>query len=196
MRRSVPVAAILITTFVIGACGSEDEPAPPEVQRKPETAEELPKLPRGYEPHIARVNGLALGRPPGWDAKEKGIATRLTAPDELVVMSLSVDRTDEALAADLRTLAVRTFSALQGYEGKLDPSEPRPFEHRYDAYVVRGEGVATETGVRQRLRVIVFEREGVAVVTALIAENAKVGARAEVDQALEALDTLRTRPVG
>jgi hypothetical protein len=196
MRRIALLAALLTATGVIGACGSEDEPAPPEVERKPETAQKLPKLPRGYEPHLSRVNGLALGRPPGWDARERGVATRLTAPDELVVMSLSADRTDEALAADPRTLAVRTFAALQGYEGKLDPSEPRPFDHRYDAYVVKGEGVSAETGVRQRLRLIVLERPGVAVVTAVIAENAKIGARLEADQALAALGTLRTRPVG
>ena len=61
---------------------------------------------------------------------------------------------------------------------------------------MRGEGVSASTGVPQRLRVVVLEREGATVVTAVIAENAKEKAPAEVKQALEALRTLRTRPVG
>src|SRR5688572_11472323 len=126
MLRAGLTALAAAFVLALGACGSDDEPQAPQVERQPETAEELPKLPRGYEPYISRVNGLALGRPPGWEARERGVATILTAPDELVVMSLSVDRTDPAVAADPRTLAVRTFSALTGYEGELDPSEPRP----------------------------------------------------------------------
>ena len=196
MFRTVILAGLVGLVLALGACGSDDEPEAPDVERLPETADELPKLPRGYEPFISRVNGIAIGRPPGWDARDRGIATRLTAPDELVVMSLSADRTDPAVAADPRTLAVRTFQALEGYEGDLDPSEPRPFKQRYQAYEVRGEGVAASTGVRQRLRVIVLRREGVAVITAVIAENAKVGARAEVGQALDSVRTVRTRPVG
>jgi len=188
--------ALAIASAVLAGCGSDGEPAPPDVVRKIETAEELPKLPRGFEPYVSRVNGLEFGRPPGWRAAERGIATLLTAPDKLVVMSLSADRTDEALAGDPKTLAVRTFAALEGYEGKLDPSEPRRFKHRYDAFQVEGEGVAASTGVRQRLRVVVFVREGTTVVTAVIAENAKEKAPAEVHQALETLRTLRTRPVG
>ena len=43
---------------------------------------------------------------------------------------------------------------------------------------------------------IVLEREGAAAVTAVIAENAKERAPAEVRQALQALRTVRTRPVG
>jgi hypothetical protein len=188
--------AALTLALALAACGSEEEVQPPEVQRQAETVEDLPKLPRGFEPHISRVNGLALGRPPGWRATRKGVATFLIAPDKLVVMSLSADRSDEALAGDPEALAVRTFGALEGYEGVLDPSEPTPFKHEYDAYEVEGQGVSVETGVRQNLRVIVLEREGATVVTAVVAENAKEKAPAEVRQALESLRTLRTRPVG
>jgi hypothetical protein len=181
----------------LAACGDDDDDAaPPPVERKQETAEELPKLPRGFEPHLSRANGLILGRPPGWKATNRGIATLLIAPDKLVVMSLTADRTDAALAADPRALATDTFQVLEGYKGRLDPSEPRRFKHRYEAYAVKGEGVAADTGVPQRLRLIVLRRKGATIVTAVIAENAKVKAPEEVDQALEALRTLRTRPVG
>ncbi len=194
--RTILAAWATVLALALTACGSDDEPVAPDVERKPETVEELPKLPRGYEPYFSRVNGLALGRPPGWKATDEGVATLLTAPDKLVVMSLSADRSDEALAGDPRTLAVRTFSALEGYEGELDPSEPKPFKHRYDGAQVEGEGVAASSGVPQRLRLVVLEREGATVVTAVIAENAREKAPAEVKQALDSLRTLRTRPVG
>jgi hypothetical protein len=190
------VLAALLCGLVLVACGSDDEAQAPEVEREAETVEELPKLPRGFEAEESRVNGLAFGRPPGWSVKDDGVATQLLAPDQLVVMSLTADRTDEALAGDPATLATRTFTALQGYEGELDPSEPRRFKHRYEASEVNGEGVSASTGVPQRLRVIVLERKGVAVVTAVIAENAKENARAEVEQALDTVRSLRTRPVG
>jgi hypothetical protein len=189
-------ASLAVAALALGACGSDDEPVAPQVERVPETVEELPKLPRGFEQTVSRVNGLSFGRPPGWSAKTKGVATLLTAPDGLVVMSLTVDRTDEALAGEPPVAATETFSVLQGYEGELDPSEPRPFRHRYEAAQAEGEGVAADTGVPQRLRVVVLEREGVAVVTAVIADNAKERAPAEVRQAVQALRTVRTRPVG
>ena len=190
------VLASVIMALVLVACGSDDEPQAVDVEHRPETAQGLPKLPRGFEPETSRVNGLAFGRPPGWSMGTDGVATQLTAPDQLVVMSLTADRSDEALAGDPATLAARTFASLEGYEGELDPSEPRRFKHRYDASEVRGEGVSASTGLPQRLRVVVLEREGVAVVTAVIAENANERAPAEVEQALDTLRTLRTRPVG
>ncbi len=194
LRAPQAAVAVLVSVAFV-ACGSDDEPQPREVQRQVETIDKLPKLPRGFEPRVSRVNGLALGRPPGWKATRKGVATFLIAPDKLVVMSVSADRSDEALAADPKTLAAQTFSALEGYSGKLDPSEPRPFKHRYAAFQVEGQGVSAKGGVRQNLRVIVLERDGTTVVTAVVAENAKEKATAEVRQALESLRTLRTRPV-
>jgi hypothetical protein len=197
MARAVLATLAVAVAASLAGCGDDDDaPEPPPVERRTETPEKLPKLPRGFERHVNRANGLALGRPPGWKATNRGATTLLRAPDRLVVMSLSADRTDEALAADPRELATRTFQALEGYKGTLDPSRPRPFKHRYEAFAVKGKGVAASTGVRQRLRLIVLRRKGAVVMTAVIAENSEVKAPAEVDQAIEALRTLRTRPVG
>jgi hypothetical protein len=195
LRAPLAILALAVALAAVG-CGEDEAEAPPEVPRKPETVDKLPKLPRGFEEEISRVNGLAFGRPPGWKVSERRTATLLRAPDELVVMSLSADRTDEAVGAEPRELAVRTFQVLEGYKGDLDPSEPKPFKHPYEAFEVRGEGVAAATGVPQRLRVIVLKREGMTVVTAVIAENAREKAPFEVDQALEVVGTVRTRPVG
>jgi hypothetical protein len=197
MPRLLPVV-LAAACLALPACGSDDEdaePVAPVVDRKEETRQNPPKLPQGFERHVSRGNGLEFGRPPGWKATRRGSATLLIAPDKLVVMSLSADRTDEAVAADTEMLAVDTFAALEGYERRLDPSEPRKLGHRYEAYQVRGDGVAKKTGVRQRLRVIVLEREGSTVVTAVMAENSKEKAPDEVKQAYQALRSLRTRPV-
>jgi len=198
MPRIAPaVCFALLVCLALPSCGSDDEdeqPAPPVVERRKETRQDLPKLPSGFEPYLSRANGLEIGRPPGWKATERGSATLLIAPDKLVVMSLSADRSDGAVEANTETLAVDTFAVLEGYRGKLKPSKPRRFGHRYDAYQVRGDARARKTGVPQRLRLIVLEREGATVVTAVMAENSKEKAPDEVKQAYQSLRSLRTRP--
>lgn len=197
MLCRTPVLFLAMVCIALPACGSEEEdaePVAPVVDRKKETRQRPPDLPPGFERHVSRHNGLEFGRPPGWKVTKRGSATLLIAPDELVVMSLSADRTDEAVAADTEQLAVDTFAALEGYKGKLEPSKPRKWGHPYEAYQVRGDAVAKKTDVRQRLRVFVLEREGRTVVTAVIAENSKEKAPDEVRQAYQALRTLRTRP--
>ena len=199
MLRVTPALLAVLACAALPACGAEDEdaePIAPVVDRKPETRQDLPELPRGFEPYRSRAHGLAFGRPPGWKATRRGPATLLIAPDELVVMSLSADRSDEAVSSDIEGLAVDTFAALEGYRGKLKPSKPRKFAHRYAGYQVRGDARAKKTGVPQRLRVIVLEREGRTVVTAVMAENSKEKAPDEVKQAYQALRSLRTGPVG
>jgi hypothetical protein len=197
MPRLAPALLFALACLALQACGSEEEdaePVAPVVDRKKETRQRPPELPRGFERHVSRRNGLEFGRPPGWKVTKRDSATLLIAPDELVVMSLSADRSDAAVAADTEQLAVDTFAALEGYKGKLKPSTPRKWGHPYDAYQVRGEAVAKKTDVRQRLRVFVLEREGRTVVTAVIAENSKEKAPDEVTQAYQALRSLRTRP--
>lgn len=198
MLRVTPALLAVLACGALSACGAEDEdaePIAPVVDRKPETRQDLPELPRGFEPYRSRAHGLGFGRPPGWKATRRGPATLLIAPDELVVMSLSADRSDEAVSSDIEGLAVDTFAALEGYRGKLKPSTPRKFAHRYAGYQVRGDATAKKTGVPQRLRVIVLEREGRTVVTAVMAENSKEKAPDEVKQAYQALRSLRTGPV-
>ena len=165
------------------------------MERKKETADKLPKLDRGWEKFVNSRAGVAFGRPPGWSAKKKGAVTTLTAPDELVSATIAIDRTDDALRGDPKTFATQTAKLLRGYKKPLDPGKAKPFGHEYEGAIVEAKGVAKRSGVRQRVQVIVLERKGVAVVTAVIAENAeRATAGAEAKQALEAVRTLRTRP--
>ena len=75
------------------------------------------------------------------------------------MLSLSADRSDEGVAGEPSS-SQSHVGALEGYEGDLDPSSAeRWVPAAYDAYLT-GPGRSRETGVRQRLRVIVLEREG------------------------------------
>lgn len=197
-----PVRPTLTTLAVLAAllagCGSDepDEPGGDERPAARESADELPRLPRGWEPHVNDAAGFALGRPPGWDARERGSVTLLLAPDELVAVTITADRTDEAFELPPDEFARATLASLSGYRDRLEPGRARPFRHRYAASQVTGTAVTERRGVRQRIRVIVLRRRDLAVVTAVIAENAERDARAEARQAVEAVGTVRTRPVG
>ena len=194
MRPQALIVAVLAATLVAG-CGSDDPEQTTTVERQEETAEKLPKLPRGWHEYVNRDAGFALGRPPGWAATDKGGATQFLAPDELVAMFISADRTSDALSVPADDFATRTLMALEGFE-QIDPGEPKKFNGHYDGAGVEGTAIAAQSGVKQDLRVIALQREGVAAVTAVIAANAKKAADAEVDQAVEAVRTLRTQPVG
>jgi hypothetical protein len=193
MRLRAPLT-IAVAGLLACGCGSKDEPAPEPVEHKEETADKLPKLDRGWEEFVNAGAGVALGRPPGWSAKEQGAVTELVAPDELVASRISIDRTDDALGLDPKAAATQTAELLPGYEKPLDPGKAKPFKHEYEGAMVEAKGVAKKSGVPQRVSVIVLERKGVAVVTAVIAENADRNSGAESKQGLEAIRTLRTRP--
>ena len=195
LMRTRVLSLLLAATFLASGCGSDEGPRAPDVERAEETFEKPPKLPRGFDVYENRTAGITFGRPPGWDVAEDGVLTVIRAPDELVVLSVSVDRTGEALAGEPGSFATETAKLLPGYRRPLDPSKPKPFEHRYPGSSVTAEGIA-DGGFEQRVEVIVLEREGAAVVTAVVAENAEEGARAEVRQALESVASLRTQPVG
>lgn len=191
MRRA---AALLIGSALLAAgCGSGDEEAPAPVERTEETAGQLPELPRGWERYESRAAGIIIGRPPGWAVAEDGRLTVLRAPDELVVLSVNVDRTDQALRVGTDEFATGTAKALPGFRKPLEPGAPAPFDHRYPGSVVRATGAA-RAGFTQRVRVVVLKREGAAVITAVLAENAAREAPAEVRQARRSLATLRTQP--
>ena len=194
MRSRAPLLAAVAVLLVSG-CGSDDEPATEPVERKEETADKLPQLKRGYEEYVNRDAGIVFGRPPGWSAKDKGAVTSLTAPDELVSAAITIDRTDDALGGDPKAFAAETAELLPGYKKPLDPGKAKPFAHAYEGAIAEAKGVAKKSGVSQRVQVVVLERKGVAVVTAVIAANAdRGGADAESKQALVAIRTLRTRP--
>ncbi len=196
MKRVAVALALAALSIAPLGCGSDAAPGPAPVELKTETSDKLPKLDRGYEAFTNREAGITFGRPPGWKAEADGAVTELTAPDKLIAASISIDRTNEALASSPKAFATETAELLSGYREPLEPSRAKKFQHPYEGAVVEAKGTAEKSGVRQVVRVIVLERKGVGVVTAVIAENADKEVTAEAEQALEAIGTLRTQPPG
>src|SRR5687768_8636401 len=135
MRFRALLLAVLAGLMVSG-CGSGDDGAAALVKEREETLDKLPKLERGYEEHVNAEAGIAFGRPPGWSAKDSGVVTSLTAPDQLVSAAITVDRTDDALGGDPKAFAAETAELLPGYEKPLNPGKAQPFAHSYEGAVV------------------------------------------------------------
>jgi len=197
-RPTRAVALLAAVALVLAACGGGgDDDARPEPGPRPvETAHKLPKLKRGWDPRVNRRAGIAIGEPPGWTTRNRGTTTILRSPDKLIAVTVTPDRTDDAHDIPLEQFAARTFVALSGFEGELRPSEPRPFKSRYPAVQVQGRGTAADTGVRQRLRVVVMRRDALVTVVAVIAEDARRADKVFSRNAVDAVRTIRTRPVG
>lgn len=199
--------AALAGAALLAGCGDEDE-APgagdgPSGTQRPEKPEFVEGLPAGWTEEENEAQGFSLGAPPGWrsggECLEGGAeavpVTILCSPDKLVTLSVSADRTNEALELSPEDFAARTMTGLaDSYEG-LKPGKPKSFSGHYDGATVEGSGKAVGTGVEQDVTVAVLRREGVANFTAVIAANADEPTQPAVELAKEALDTLRSQPV-
>jgi hypothetical protein len=183
--------ALVALALVAAGCGDSDEPDPSS--RPPERIDTLPKLPSGWRPHVNPDAGFALGVPRGWTASDRGGTTLLRSFDRLAAVSISADRTDP-VAIPIEDYAERALVALAGFEDQLDPSDPKPYEHRYEAVSVRASGTA-ETGVDQAVEVIVLRRDALANFTVVSTANSEQDSDPARRVAERVIDTIRGRPV-
>jgi hypothetical protein len=190
--RAIATALLVAALAATGCGGDDDEPRKPA--RPVEVAEAVPDLPPGWVVHRNLAAGFGFGLPPLWQAREEGTRTTIRSPFRLVVMRVSADRTNEALEVGLEEFATRVLSVASGYEEPLEPSSPRPFEHRYEGTQVEASGIAEDGGVRQDVRLIALRRDELVTLSVVINSNAEPAAATERRQALEIVDTLRTRP--
>jgi len=190
MPRALAVIAIVCGSLGAAACGDDEPAAPPERPR--ETVDKLPKLPEGWKPYVNRQVGFAIGRAPGWRAAHRGASTLLRSPDRLVAVSISADRTLEAVQFPLDDYVEQAAEALPRFK-KLEVGRPRPFRDEYAAQAVGAEGV--KDGVRQRLLFIALRRRGVVTYPVLVARNAQRKSGYYADEALRMVRTLRGRPL-
>lgn len=173
----------------LAACGEKEEPA---LTQPAEAVDEPLKLPKGWKQHVSRSGGFTVGAPPGWKARDRDGAMLLRPKDRLVVVSITADRSPEALRAGLDDYAEETADRLPGLR-KLKLKPPVPFERAlYPGFAVRGTGTA-KGGVRERLLVVVLRRPEFAAYAALVASNARAPARRD-RQARRILRTLTGRP--
>lgn len=187
------LAATLAALVLVAGCGGDDSDETP-APRPAETVDAVSDLPSGWRVHLNRSGGFAFGIPRGWEANDRGVSTMIRSFDRVVAISITTDRSDQALELAPEEFATRELSALPGYEAGLEPGDPRPFAHRYRAVVVGARATATETGLEQRLRLVVLRRDRVAVASAVIAAAANPSARPSERVAERVVRTLRTRP--
>ncbi len=192
------MAVTLITAAVAAVgCGGDDEtqPPPPPDERV-ETGDKLPRLPDRWERYENRPGGFVVGLPPGWKAsdRDRGPTSLIRSNDRLVAISISPDRTDAALGIDLDQFAARATAALPGLQGAAEPSDPKPYKHRYNAVQSTLDAKDAESGVKERVSLIVIRRDHVVTFTVVIAANADRRARPSERLAREVVATLRSRP--
>jgi hypothetical protein len=191
LRPALGFLCLLAALAVLFACGSDD-PEPRE--RPPETVDKLPKLPNGWHEYVNRRAGFAIGRPPGWRAERKGPATLLRSPDQLVAISISADRTTEAVEFPLAEYARGAVKALPHLE-RLKVGRTRPFKSHYRAQAASATG-QTKDGLRQRLLFVAVRRDQLVTYAVLIARNVEKDSRFYNREGLRLVRTLRGRPVG
>ena len=189
MRLAVCLVLAGMAALAAG-CGSDD---PEPAQRRAETVDELPKLPPGWTSYVNHRVGFAIGRAPGWRPRRHGTATLLTSPDRLVAVSISADRTSEAIEFPLDDYAEQATEALRF--GHIDAHRPHRFEAPYKAEAVDATG-RSRSGLRQRLTFIALRRDHLATYAVLVARNAERDTRYYEQEALRMIRTLRGRPVG
>lgn len=191
--RARPILAVLATATALGAgCGGDGGGA--TTSTGPVETADRAKLPRSWSRHTNFDAGVSLGLPPLWRAADRGIRTVVHSPDQLLAISVTTDRTDEAIEFDLAEFATRVGDALPGFEGSSGLA-PKPFAHRYSAVsktVARGE----VDGPAESLLLVILAREGLVKVTALTAWNAEKAPARDVRDARRILRTIRTRPIG
>jgi hypothetical protein len=195
MRRPLPSLVSALVAFAalaaFAGCGG-DGPEPP---RTPvETVDKLPSLPSGWHEYVNHRAGFAIGRPPGWRAKRRGQSTLLRSPDHLVAVSISPDRTAEAIEFRLADYAAQAVEALPGFE-EISPRKPNIFEARYEARAVSATGESKD-GVRQRLLFVAMRRKDLVTYAVLVARNAEEKSGFYGREALRIVHTLRGRPIG
>jgi hypothetical protein len=195
VRIRVWFAALLGAAALVAAagCGEDDGGEAPE--RRTETVDHLPELPAEWKRYVNDRAGFAIGLAPGWKAERRGTSTLLRSPDHLVAVSISADRTPEALEARLEPFAAGAAKSLPGFRN-LKTRKPRRFEQRYTGVAVPARGRARESAVRQRLLLIVLRRKGIATYPVLIARNAERSSAFYGRQAVKIVRTLRGRPIG
>jgi hypothetical protein len=182
------VAALLLGGCSLG--GDDSDPPPP---RPPETTDKPAKLPPGWGTYRNRLAGFTIGIPPLWSVEPSGASSVLTSPDKQVAISVSADRTDEALGVPLERFAAGTAQSLSGFKD-LKARPPKPYRAHYPAEAVRATGVLEKNGVHQRLALVILRRENIAAYPVLAAAN--TGRRTPFARQIDPIiRSLRGRPV-
>lgn len=176
------LAIVAISVLALAGGDSEEGGAPP-LEPPPETVDAVSALPSGWKVSDNRVIGVAVGVPPRWRGRTEKNQTLLRSPGSAAVVSVTADRTANALRADLADYALEVAAQIGGPDAKVAEA-PRP--------ALGYEAAAARSG---KTEVIVVRRPELAAYPMLVARNPKVKA-GELDAIVEVIvASLRGRPV-
>ncbi|CAN5563640.1 hypothetical protein BH20ACT15_BH20ACT15_04510 [soil metagenome] len=127
MRVAVLIGALAIVAIsvlaLVGTNGDEDDP--PRLAPPPETADPLPNLPPGWKISTNKAIGVAVGVPPAWSSRTAVSKTILRSPESAVVVSITADRSNGAVDADLDGYALGIAGGL-GRDEATATNAPKP----------------------------------------------------------------------
>ena len=180
--------AVAIAITVLAGCGGGGGGSDTSTMPRPAESTDPPaKPPKGWQTYISPVAGFSVSVPPAWTVEPSGGSSLLRSPDKVVAISITADRTDEALNAPLESYAADTLKNLSGFTG-LTPTGVRPYKAQYPAAIATADGTLASSGVKQRLTLVVLRRE------VLASRNAGVNSPF-VKQIDAVIHSLRGRPV-
>ncbi len=193
MSRGKRTLIALGLVALLSGCGDDGGPSTTAATRQAETIDPPAKPPKRWQSYINPTAGFSISVPPAWTVATNGATTLLGSPDKVVAVSITADRTDEALDAPLEQYAADALENLDGFTD-LKPTGTRPYEAQYPAAIATGDGKLETSGVAQRLTLVVLRREGIAAYPVLASRNA--GVRSPfVEQVDAIIHSLRGRPV-
>ena len=191
-HRAAALLALAAAAIALPACGSDESDADVEAPR--ETAQPVPELPPGWKVDRNDAGGFAVGVPPGWPARAEGAQTELRSQDRLVVITITPDRTNELIEADLEELAESTGVRYGEQFDDFRLGKTARYRHAYDGYSVTAEG--KRDGVAQDLELILLRRGRIVTFTVIVQRNEKFGTGAYAPTIDRVVRSIRSRPVG
>lgn len=192
--RTFLCIAVAACALALSACG-DDSDEDTTTTTPQEGAQAVPKLPRGWQVTTNLGQGFAFGLPPGWTERlGKGQVSIVNSVDRRVAVTISADRTNEALALPLDAYATGVAKSLEsGGFSDVRSGAAKPFPDRYRAVSLSATGRGPG-GVRERIIVFVLRRDRIVTLTALAARRASVPANLYRDSLERLVRSLRSRP--
>lgn len=197
-RRATTGLLGIVGAVALAGCGSDGGDDQSTAQRTVVATPQTPaNVPKSWKREVDKRRGFSVGVPPGWQLKAMGDAVLFRSPDRLVAVSLSADRHEAAFGTQPIQFARRALASLSGYRRQLTGGSPRPIGATpLDSAAVRAQGVAKESGVRQKVEFVVLRRDHLVNFTAVIAANAEQTPGSEIDLARRILSSVRDHPPG
>jgi hypothetical protein len=184
--------ALGLCAMTLGACGGGGTTT--TTGSAVETPQALPKLPPGWRPVVNTSEGFAFGLPRGWQARETHSGTSLLrTPDHRIAVSISADRTDQALRQPLGDYATGAATSLGGLR-RIKVLGTNPIRNRYSAVEVRASGLGSG-GIKERALLVALRRDHLVTFVIASLRRADVPDAIYGAQVTRIVKTLRSRPV-